>query len=438
MPDPQTDPAELAARAFLFAYPLVLMELTKRQFTAPGTVGPGRAPVNTFAHVPAAPDASFEAVVSPNVDTLYSTAWLDLSAGPVRLSLPDTGDRYYLMPMLDAWTNVFASPGTRTTGNGAGEFVVVGPGWEGELPVGVEIVEAPTSTVWLIGRTRTDGVADYPAVHAVQAGFRLTPLDGSRTPATDPGPGPVDLITAPVDQLAALDAATFFAMTAHLLAANPARPADAPVLEALEQLGVVPGRPFDWDALAPEVQKEITRGTAEGLRQIEEAGRRPRAEFHNGWLHAYDLGEYGTDYLHRASIAWVGLGANLAADALYPLSRVDADLRPYHGSHRYALHFEAGALPPADAFWSLTLYNDRQFFVDNPLNRYAIGDRDALEYNPDGSLTLLIQHDSPGEARASNWLPAPQGSFNLIMRLYLPGPRALDGRWYMPGVQRIA
>ncbi|MBL1098433.1 DUF1254 domain-containing protein [Streptomyces coffeae] len=432
-----TELAALAAEAYVFAYPLILMELTKRQFVAPGATGPGCAPVNTFAHIPVAPDASFEAVVSPNADTLYSTAWLDLSSGPVLLSVPETGSRYYLLEMLDAWTNVFACPGTRTTGNGTGEFALVGPGWDGQLPVGVQRMDAPTSTVWIIGRTQANGVADYPAVHAVQAGYRLTPFDGATGPSAEHGPGPVDLATAPVDQVAALDPATFFAMTAHVLAANPGRPDDAPMMKALERLGVIPGRPFDWDALTPQDRKDIARGAAAGLALVVEAGRAPRAEFRNGWLTAYDLGEYGTDYLHRASVAWVGLGANLAADALYPLSRVDADGRPLHGSNAYTLHFEADVLPPVGAFWSLTLYNDRQFFVDNPLNRYAIGDRDALEFNPDGSLTLLIQHDSPGEARQANWLPAPEGSFNLIMRLYLPRPEALDGTWRMPGIRRV-
>lgn len=431
-----TELAALAKETYVFAYPLVLMELTKRQFVAPGATGLGRAPINTFAHVPVAPDHSFEGVVSPNIDTLYSIAWLDLSAGPILLSAPDTGSRYYMLELLDAWTNVFACPGTRTTGTGAGEFALVGPGWQGALPAGAQRIDAPTSQVWLIGRTQTNGVADYPAIHAIQAGYRLTLPDDASTASTDHGPGPVHPVTAPVDQVAALGPGTFFAMTAHLLAANPPRPDDAPMVEALERLGVVAGRPFDWDALTAGEHKEITRGVADGLRLVEETGRWPRAELHNGWLTAYDLGDYGTDYLHRASIAWVGLGANLAADALYPLARVDADGESLHGSNRYSLHFEADALPPADAFWSLTMYNDQQFLVDNPLSRYAIGDRDPLEFNLDGSLTLLIQHASPDEGRESNWLPAPEGSFNVIMRLYLPRPEALDGTWRMPGIRQ--
>ncbi|MFD5061792.1 DUF1254 domain-containing protein [Streptomyces sp. NPDC058394] len=429
--------AALAAEAYVFAYPLVTMELTRRQMTTPGATVPGSAPVNTFAHVPVTPDASFEGVVSPNADTLYSLAWLDLSAGPVLLSVPETLGRYYLLPLYDAWTNVFACPGTRTTGSGAGEFALVGPGWQGELPDGVQRIDAPTAMVAVIGRTQVNGVPDYPAVHAVQAGYRLTPPAATAAPAADVGPGPLDLVTAPVDQVAALDATTFFAMTAHLMATNPPKAADAPLVERLARLGVAAGRPFDWDALTPAQQQAITQGAAEGLAQVMTAGRRPRAEIRNGWMTAYDIGEYGTDYLQRAAVTKVGLGANLPQDAIYPMCRVDADGEPLHGSNGYLLHFDADGLPPVDAFWSLTMYNDRQFFVDNPINRYAIGDRDPLQFNPDGSLTLLIQHTSPGEALETNWLPAPQGSFNLMLRLFRPRQPVLDRTWHASAIRRV-
>ncbi|MCX2180664.1 DUF1254 domain-containing protein [Streptomyces sp. SKN60] len=432
----------LAAEAYVFAYPLVTMELTRRQMTTPGAVVPGSAAPNTFAHLPVTPDASFEGVVSPNADTLYSLAWLDLSAGPVRLSVPDTRGRYFLLPLYDAWTNVFACPGSRTTGSTAGEFALVGPGWAGELPAGVERIDAPTSMVAIIGRTQVNGVADYPAVHAVQAGYRLTPLTGT---CTDPdsasavaaGPGPVDLVTAPVDQVAALDPATFFAMTAHLMAANPAKPDDAPMVERLARLGVVPGRPFDWDSLSPEDQQAIAQGAAEGIARVEAAGRSPRARVRDGWMTPVEIGAYGTDYLQRAAVTLIGLGANLPEDAVYPVCRVDGDGEPLHGRHRYRLHFAADGLPPVNAFWSLTMYNDRQFFVDNPIDRYAVGDRDALKFDADGSLTLLIQHTAPAEGPESNWLPAPEGSFNLMMRLFWPGPAVLGGTWHAPAVRRV-
>ncbi|GAA5613156.1 hypothetical protein Spla01_04324 [Streptomyces platensis] len=430
-----TELTALAAEAYVFAYPLVTMELTRRQMTTPGSSVLGSAPLNSFAHMPFTPDASFEGVVSPNVDTLYSMAWLDLSAGPVRLSVAATPGRYFLLPLYDAWTNVFACPGTRTTGSGAREFALVGPGWQGELPEGMERIDAPTSLTAIVGRTQVNGVRDHPAVHAVQAGYRLTPLTDAPV-STAAGPGPVDLVTAPVDQAAALDAATFFAMTAHLMADNPAKPEDAPVVERIALLGVVPGRPYDWDALSPEAQRAIAEGAAEGLARVRSAGRTPRAEVVDGWMTPYDIGSYGTDYLQRAAITAVGLGANLPQDAVYSLCRADAGQQPLHGSNRYQLRFEAGNLPPVNAFWSLTMYNDRQFFVDNAINRYAIGDRDALEFGSDGSLTLLIQHASPGARLESNWLPAPEGSFNVMLRMFWPRPEVLERTWHTPALCR--
>ncbi|MEU8782477.1 DUF1254 domain-containing protein [Streptomyces sp. NPDC048637] len=435
--EPQTtELAALAAEAYVFAYPLVTMELTRRQMTTSGSSVLGGAPLNSFAHMPFPPDASFEGVVSPNVDTLYSIAWLDLSAGPVQLSVAATPGRYFLLPLYDAWTNVFACPGTRTTGHGAGEFALVGPGWQGELPEAVERIDAPTALMAIVGRTQVNGAQDYLAVHAVQAGYRLTPLTDTPV-STAVGPGPLDLVTAPVDQVAALDAATFFAMTAHLMADNPAKPADAPVVERMALLGVVPGRPFDWDSLSPEAQQAIAEGATEGLARVQAAGRAPRAEVHDGWITPYDIGSYGTDYLQRAAITAVGLGANLPQDAIYSMCRVDADNKPLHGSGRYQLHFEADSLPPVNAFWSLTLYNDRQFFVDNPINRYAIGDRDALQFHSDGSLTLLIQHSSPGEPLESNWLPAPEDSFNVMLRTFWPRPEVLERTWHTPALCRV-
>lgn len=428
--------AALAAEAYVFAYPLVTMELTRRQMTTAGSTVLGSAPLNVFAHMPVTPDASFEGVVSPNADTLYSVAWLDLSAGPVQLSVPGTPGRYYLLPLYDAWTNVFACPGTRTTGSGAGEFVLVGAGWQGELPHEVERIDAPTAMVAIIGRTQVNGAHDYPAVHAVQAGYRLTSLHGVAG-AAEPCPGPLDLVTAPVDQVASLDAATFFAMAAHLMAANPTRTADAPMVAQMARLGVAPGLPFAWESLEPEVQQAIARGAADGLARVQAAGRRPRAEVRNGWMTAYDLGAYGTDYLQRAAVTVVGLGANLPQDAVYPMCRVDAEGEPLHGANHYLLHFEADSLPPVDGFWSLTMYNDRQFFVANPIDRYAIGDRDGLRFNADGSLTLLIQHTSPGEGLESNWLPAPEGSFNLMLRLFWPQPGVLERTWHVPVVRRV-
>ncbi len=438
------DTDELAAdarEAFVFAYPLLLMDATRAQMTATATPTAIAAPVNQFANLPTLPDASFHTGVCPNPDTLYSSAWLDLTEQPVVLSVPDTDGRYYLMPLLDAWTNVFASPGARTTGTHSGDFAIVGPDWRGELPRNLRQIDAPTSMVWVIGRTQTDGRADYDAVHQVQAGFRLTPLGSWGRPSTPPPPPPGRPVpeasaAAPVDQVAGMDAETFFGRAARLLLDNPPRHADAAAMARMRHIGVAPGS-FTWDSFGDRARSAIAGGMADGLAEVEAEGRRPRGTVRNNWALLYDLGQYGTDYPRRAAVAWLGLGANLPSDALYPVTRVDADGKPLNGAGGYLLRFDSGQTPPVHAFWSLSMYDDRQFLVDNPLDRFAIGDRDPLEFNADGSLDVLIQHRRPVSRVESNWLPAPAGDFNLILRMYWPRAAALDGTWVPPPVTRV-
>jgi hypothetical protein len=435
------DTDELAAdarEAFVFAYPLLLMDATRARMTATDTPTAMAAPVNQFANLPRLPDASSHTGVSPNPDTLYSSAWLDLTEQPLVLSVPDTDGRYYLMPLLDAWTNVFASPGARTTGTHSGDFAIVGPDWRGELPRNLREIDAPTSMVWVIGSTQTNGQGDYDAVHQVQAGFRLTPLGSWGRPST-PSPGrpvPEASAAAPVDQVAGMDAETFFGRAAMLLLDNPPRHADAAAMARMRHIGVAPGS-FTWDSFDDRARSAIAAGMADGLTEVEAEGRRPRGTVRNHWALLYDLGQYGTDYPRRAAVAWLGLGASLPSDALYPVTRVDADGKPLNGAGSYLLRFESGQTPPVHAFWSLSIYDDRQLLVDNPLDRYAIGDRDPLEFNADGSLDVLIQHRRPVARVESNWLPAPAGDFSLILRMYWPRAAALDGTWVPPPVTRV-
>jgi hypothetical protein len=347
--------------------------------------------------------------------------------------------RYYLMQMLDAWTNVFSSPGTRTTGSGKADFAIVGPGWKGALPAGLKKIEAPTNLVWILGRTQTNGKADYPAVHAIQDKYRLTPLSAWGKPYTPPAgvpvEGPVDK-TAPVKQAEKLDGAAFFTRMCALMKANPPAARDAATVKRFAALGIVPGRDFDAKRFDAAARSDLERGVAEAREAIIVKAKLPKVRVANGWGIAYDLAAYGTRYLDRAGIAWVGLGANLPLDAIYPMTRTDSEGRPLSGQNRYVLHFAKGQLPPVNAFWSVTLYNNQQFFVANPIDRYALGDRDRLRFNPDGSLDLDIQHDSPGKDREANWLPAPVEGFNLIMRLYWPKKPVLDGAWVPPPVKR--
>ncbi|MBP0631535.1 DUF1254 domain-containing protein [Cupriavidus sp. AcVe19-1a] len=425
----------LSAEVFTYAYPLVLMDVTRELMTL-------RTPVNTFSHKRTFPDPSFTDVVSPNADTLYSSAWLDLSREPVILSVPDTQGRYYLMPLLDAWTNVFASPGMRTTGTRRGNFAITGPDWRGTLPKGVQEIRSPTSMVWLIGRTQVNDKKDLPAVHRLQDQYRLTPLSawgGGRRVPERPAPraAAVDTQSSPVEQVAAMDAQAFFTRFAALLPANPPAPADSAMVEKLRRMGIHPGVPFKTTVMEPTTARAVQEGATAALAAIVQGARKGNADAGNGWVMHRDLGNYGTNYGRRAVTASVGLGANLPEDAIYASTRTDANGTPLQGGARYVLHFDKGQLPPARAFWSLTLYDDHQAFVPNPIQRYAIGSRDRLRYNRDGSLDIYIQHERPAGSRAANWLPAPPDGLNMMLRAYWPEQGLLDGSWMPPPVIRV-
>ena len=434
------DAAKIAADAYVYGYPLVTMEYTRRVMTNAAKPEGTHAPMGQFVRMRAYPDAAFRDVTAPNADTLYSTAWLDLAKEPYVLSLPDMGDRYFLMPMLDGWTNVFQVPGTRTTGNKAQTYAITGPGWKGTLPEGLEEIKAPTNMVWILGRTYCTGTPeDYKACHAVMDKYDLRPLSAlgkEYTPPAGTVDPKVDMKTAVRDQVEALDAAAYFTLLAELMVANPPAKEDAPMVEKLAKLGVAPGKPFDPAKLGPAAAKAVAAAPkpAQGkiMAHFKDAGA---AE--NGWTFTTKAGVYGTDYLQRAFITAIGLGANRPQDAVYPTSTGDAAGKKYTGADKYVLHFDKGRTPPADAFWSVTMYDAAYFFVANPLNKYTVSPRNNLKFNDDGSLDLYIQNESPGKDKEANWLPAPKGEFVLMMRLYHPrekDPSILDGTWKPPAV----
>ena len=433
---------ELGVEAYIYGYPLVTMDMTRRVMTNAARPLARHAPLGQFYNAPAYPDAGFRDVTAPNADTLYSTAWLDLAKEPYVLSLPDAEGRYFLMPMLSGWTDVFAVPGKRTTGTGAQTYAITGPRWQGTLPAGVTELRAPTNLVWILGRTYCTGTpADYKAVHALQDRYSLVPLSawGKRyTPPVGKFDPSIDMSTPVRDQVNALDAGAFFARLAQLMRDNPPAEADAPMIAKLAKLGIVPGGDFDIRALDPAVQRGLARVREPALQKI--MGQLEADAAHvNGWDFMTQTGVYGTDYLQRALVTAIGLGANRPQDAVYPTSDAAADGKPYDGANRYVVHFEKGGLPPAEAFWSLTLYDADYFFVDNPLDRYNLSSRSALTPNADGSIDLYIQKESPGPDKESNWLPAPEGKFILMMRLYWPkekNPSILDGSWKLPPVKR--
>jgi hypothetical protein len=336
------------------------------------------------------------------------------------------------------WTDVFAVPGKRTSGTKPGNFAVVPPGWSGALPEGIERINAPTPYVWIIGRTQTNGPKDYDTVHKIQDGYRITPLSqwGKQPSATRAEiDSTVDMKTPPLVQVNSMPAGKYFSYAAELMKVNPPHITDWSTIARLKRLGLEPGKSFDFAKADPVVQNALEQATTEGLKVMKE--KLPTlARVVNGWqMNTDTMGVYGDYYLKRAIVALVGLGANQPADAIYPLNVTDADGRPVDGSNKYVLHFSKEQLPPVDAFWSLTMYDSQGFPGANSLNRFAIGDRDDLKYNDDGSLDLYIQHESPGMDKESNWLPAPTGPLGLTLRLYAPKAQALDGRWVPPPVK---
>jgi hypothetical protein len=427
--------------AYIYFYPLLSMDISRKTFTniEPGKEF-GKGPMNMFTNVPAYPPADFKGVVRSNFDTLYSIAWLDMTKEPAVITAPDTNGRYYLLPMLDMWTDAFASPGWRTTGTQAGNFLVTPPGWNGTVPVGMSHISAPTPYVWVIGRTKTDGPPDYDAVHKIQAGYKVTMLsDWGKTPKPvevriDPS---IDMKTPPKVQVDTMAAGKYFAYAAELLKVEPPHITDEPILAQMKKIGIELGKSFDISKLDPVVQQAIESAPQDAQRLM--AWKLPTlARVANGWsMNTDTVGVYGNYYLKRAILAQQGLGANVPEDAIYPINLGDESGRPLDGANKYTMTFEKGAMPPVNAFWSVTLYDSDGFQVGNSLNRFAVSSWMPFKYNGDGSLDLYFQNESPGKDKEANWLPAPKGPFNLLLRMYAPKSEALIGKWNPPPVTKV-
>lgn len=426
--------SQIAEQAYLFAYPLVLMDLTRRSMTMDGSADF----VNHFGHAPFFPDEHFRQVIRPNADTLYSTCWLDLSQEPVLLHVPDTHGRYYVMQLMDAWSETISSPGKRTTGTAEGWFAIVGPGWKGKLPPGVRQIDSPTNEVWLLGRTQTNGTSDYDYVHSIQGGYQLALL--SHYPQAQPPLGLFQLAALrvratvrPPAQVERMSALEFFRLFAELLKANPAHADDGPMIQQLAKIGIRPGNSFEPETLGPEGAKAIEEG-AQAASAFLRAWEKRASFGKTGWSLPAKAGRYGIDYRARALTAYYLLGGLPPEDAVYLNCRQDVQGKALAGSSRYVMHFEKNQLPAVRAFWSVTMYDDQGYFAANPIDRFAIGDRDPLKFNADGSLDLYIQHESPGPDKENNWLPAPVGEFNLALRMYWPDESIVSGRWIPPAV----
>jgi hypothetical protein len=432
-PAPAASPEELqrlAREVYVYAYPLVVMDVASEIATA-------KTPINSFQHRRTLPDPSSTETPYPTVDTLSSAAWLDLSAGPVILSVPDTKGRYYQMPMLGGWTDVFQSPGKRTTTTEKREFAIVGPKWRGEIPKLAEEIRAPTDLVWINARIQVNGKGDVAAVNKLQDQFKLAPMSKSKKPTAAPSAN-VDPKTPPVEQVAKMDAKTYFTRVAMLLPTNPPGKEDAAMIDRAKKLGIVPGQRFDTSKLDAARASAIEEGAKSALGAIRASAAGATGEIRNGWTLNWDLGRYGTNYGLRAVVAYSALGANAPEDALFARTRLDGGGRALSGANKYVLHFDKGKQPPTEAFWSVTMYNDKGFLVANPIERYSIGDREKPRLNADGSLDIYLQQESPGKDKESNWLPAPKDNFNVMLRVFWPKADFVERRWTPPPIQKLA
>ena len=434
----------IATEAYIYGYPLVTFDMARRQQTNVAAPDGEHAPMGQMIRMRSYPAVDNHCCAAPNADTLYTEAWLDVSREPAVFSIPDMGDRYYIAPILDGWSEVFKVAGTYTTGNKAQTYAITGPGWSGALPKGVTQVKSATGMVWILGRVYSTGTPeDYKAVHALQDKFSVVPLSAYGKPYMPP-PGAVDpafdMKTSVRKQVNALDIDAYFGRLAELMKTNPPAARDAPMVARMARIGLVPGKDFDASKLGFLDRESIRMVPKLGV--LEMGLHLKKQKTTNGWLYfTKGVGNFGTDYLTRGMANLLGPGWNRPQDAVYPLSQKDASGDEYDGArHKYVIRFEKGKLPPAEAFWSVTMYDGDFFFVPNPINRYDLAQRDQLVANPDGSVDIYLQTESPGKDREANWLPAPKGKFVLVMRIYAPrraSPSILDGTWTPPPVKRV-
>lgn len=428
---------DLASEAWEYGLPALEMNRTFRISTSVNVPsGRGGGPVNRFSHFRKLADAKDRTVVLPNSDTLYSMAWINLRKGPQVIHTKKGTKRYHVLELLDPWTENFANIGSPDGARKDGSYLVVGKKWKGKVPKGLKLIRSPYDRIWIIGRTLVYGQADLARVHKVQNTYKIVPLKkwNRKRPYSYKYPKPKKADRTPDEYLLpgtgpGEDPATYFDAIGDMLKRFPAPPRDAAFLSKMKAgLGIGAGRHPVADGRLSEPQlaalRDVVTGTATRLQQGLLSTYFEGFTRNNGWLVA-DTGSYGTDYHRRAQITRFGLGAPTPNVAMYPVALMDSDRTLLVGSRRYVVHFSPEqAKPPVKFFWSLTLYDNDGFFVDNPAGRYLVNDRSKLNYNPDGSLDVYIQPDQPADPpQVSNWLPSPaadatQRGFRLTMRLY--------------------
>ena len=426
-------PAEaraIAKEAWLYAYAPVQGYQTMYNQTQnkdfPGYVGG----FNRFRHYARSATPADKDIVTPNNDTPYSWAWLDLRAEPIVLSLPAVAaPRYYVNQWFDLYTHNFAYTGVRATGRAAGTYLFVGPRWKGAVPKGItKVFRAETEFVGTLTRTQLAGPDDIPAMQAIQAQYRLTPLSQF---TGGPAPKPASPVTWPVWDTQRAEGVGFITYLNALLPFMPTVPSEKAMFSRFAKIGIGPGKPFDPAGLAPATRGAVEQGIAEASKELKDKALAQSSS--KGFFGTRS--ELGTDYvMYRSMGAMLGIYGNSTEEAVYASQQTAPDGKVLDGSRRWVLRFEPGQLPPVNEFWSITMYNlPERLLVENPINRYSVGDRtEGLKQGPDGSLEIYIQSDNPGPDEVSNWLPAPKGPFFFVARFYGPKQAAMDGTWKLP------
>ncbi len=402
------------------------------------TDAPTYSGFNHYLHGRVLFDSSYDTVVNANNDTLYSTTFADLRREPIAVSVPPTGDRYFVIQLVDMGTDNFPYIDTRATGRDGGDFLLVGPRFKGPIDADrfTQVIECPSDFVALATRTAIDGAEDLPGVIAVQEQLAIRPRSAFLGTEAPPAPAAIDWPPYSGD---VYGSPKLFELLNFLLPFHVPADHERGVLDRIAQIDVGPHRTFDLGTFEPAEAEAITGGAAEAHAAIEARGNSLGTVI-DGWQDIPPMGTSGDDYLFRSAVAWKSIYTNSPEEALYPIAESDADGNSLSGAHQYVVHFDADHLPPVDAFWSITLYDsETRLMVDNPIDRYSIGDRTPnLRYGDDGSLTIRIQHDPPEGLDEANWLPAPAGRFYLNTSAYMPRPEFLDGTYRLPAVQRIA
>ena len=422
---------ETVEDAYVYAFPLVLMDATETSATNTEEAVSEKAPVNQFIHSVALADAQFRTVVTPNVDTIYSQVWYDLSEEPMVYELPET-DRFCKVQVLDGWTN------TAAVLDKAGAYAITLSTWEGELPEGVTRIDVPTSMAWSITRIVLSGEEDLPNVYAIQEKMKLMPLsDYISGDIYEPPKGSYseenDYI--PVDKVLSMDPVTFFNKANELMVKNSPAAADKEMLEKIAVVNIGPGMEFDISVLTGDVAENWKTMLTEIQLKLIKEGQKFSKKLGQWDYFGEPIGDFNTEYAYRALVALAGLGANTVEVALYPKLEQDADGNTLTGKKSYLLHFESYPQVLDGGFWSVTAYGDDDFLIDNPIDRYCINDRSGLQANDDGSVDVILSEDAPEDT--TNWLPVGDGGFHLYMRIYTPDMDALE-TWTAPTITEIA